>query len=393
MATKQGRRKRQRKPTVRKRPRIHAAANSPELIQPADRLADLPDSANAQTNRAAAILQLQRQLGNAAVQRHISRQVARQEDEEAVTVKLPDPKSLRVKLELEGHPFGLAIQREDAAAEEAVETPAADITLKLKDPKINRIPEKKVQEKHGKENIAGYTKPAIDISVQKLKRYEIKLTVTISFVMDLAKEYKGGRLQVLRDHENAHILIAEKVANEFVVGPLKDGLEAMPEFTAENKEQIQAMFQDKLLDFEKEEGDASELFDDLDYPRMAEAYHGVATPLADLASGSAEVKQIVETIDAFNDGAKEAAKAKGDDGDGGSLDGLVQPLIEAQENLGETDLARLQYNDEFKKKVAKAQKIAAALDKKSDDLPAEAKAKLEELAPILEQFTWQPELP
>jgi hypothetical protein len=147
------------------------------------------------------------------------------------------------------------------------------------------------------------------------------------------------------------------------------------------------LFNEKLPDFEKEEGDASELFDDLDYPRMDEAYHGVATPLADLSSGSPEVKRMVSTMDAFNERAKAAA------GDAESLGGLIQPLIEAQDTLGETNLARLQYNDEFKEKVAKAQKIVAALNKKSDDLPEEVKASLEELAPILDKFTWQPEIP
>ncbi len=391
MAEKHARHKKQRRPAARKRPKNRSSAGTPDFTQSADPISHLPDATNAQVARAAALLQLQRQLGNAVVQRQITRQMAgdlsRQEDEEGAAVRLPDPKSLGVKLVLEGHPYGLAIQREDEAAEVAEETPTADITLKLKDPKINRIPEKKVQEKHGKENIAGYTKPAIEISVQKLKRHEIRLTVTITFEMDLAKEYKGGRLQVLRDHENAHILIAEKVANEFVVGPLKDGLQAMPEFTEANKAQIQALFNEKLPDFEKEEGDASELFDDLDYPRMDEAYHGVATPLADLSSGSPEVKRMVSTMDAFNERAKAAA------GDAESLGGLIQPLIEAQDTLGETNLARLQYNDEFKEKVAKAQKIVAALNKKSDDLPEEVKASLEELAPILDKFTWQPEIP
>jgi hypothetical protein len=63
---------------------------------------------------------------------------------------------------------------------------------------------------------------------------------------------------------------------------------------------------------------------------------------------------MVSTMDAFNERAKAAA------GDAESLGGLIQPLIEAQDTLGETNLARLQYNDEFKEKVAKAQKIVAA---------------------------------
>jgi len=387
MAEKHVRHKKQRKPVARKRPKSHPAAHSPELIQSADRLSELPDFANAQPARTAAILRLQRQLGNAAVQRQIARQMAGQEEgEQGVAVQLPDPKSLRFELELEGHPFDPTYQREEDAGEETAKTTSAVITLKLKDPKINRIPEKKIQEKHGKEDIAGYTKPKIEVGAAGIKQYEINLTATISFVMDLAKEYKGGRLQVLRDHENAHILIAEKVANEFVVDPLKDELEGMPEFTKANKPEIEAKIKSAMEEFRDNEGDESEAYDDLDYPRMDEAYHGVATPLADLSSGSAEVKNMVAALDAFNDGAK-AAKD-----DAASFGNLTQAIADAQDALGDTNLARLQYNEDFKEKVAKAQKIAGGLDKKADDLPAEVKTNLDELTPALEKFTWQPDV-
>ena len=382
MADKTAHQKDKAKKSTRSKPKSRQQSGALEFSLSPDRLSDLPEQSNAQPARLAAVLQLQRQLGNAVVQH----QIARQEEEEAPAVKLPNPKSLTLEKELEGHPFGPTVQREDDAGEEALKTPSAAITLKLKDPKIKRLSEKKIQERHGKEGIAGYTKPKIKFSVSELKQYEIKVTVTISFVMDLAKEFKGGRLQVLRDHENAHILIAEKVANEFVLGPLKDDLEALPDYSNANKPQIQTAFGEKYQDFSDNEGDESEAFDDIDYPRMKEAYYGVKTPLADLSSGSAGVKKVVDTIDAFNDGGKAAAA------DAETLGGLIQPLVEAQDALGEDDLSRLQYNADFKKKVASAQKIVAGLNKKPDTLAEGVKTKLDELSPALEKFTWQPEI-
>ena len=53
-------------------------------------------------------------------------------------VELADPKSLKLTKELEGHPFGPLIQREDAPAG-AAEKPSAEITLTLKDADIKDV--------------------------------------------------------------------------------------------------------------------------------------------------------------------------------------------------------------------------------------------------------------
>ncbi len=381
MADKKMPQKQTGKQATSQRPKVRDVSTEIGPDQALSQLSDLPDHPSAQGTRLAAILQLQRQLGNAFVQR----QIALQSEEQEKAVELPDPKSLHFELELEGHPFGQTLQREDGAGKEATKTPTAVIDLELKDPKINRISEKQIQQKHGKENIAGYTKPKIDVGASNIKQHEINLKVTLTFVMDLAKEYTGGRLQVLRDHENAHILIAEKVAKEYVVDPLKDKLEAMPEFTKANKSEIASKIQSAMADFKQNEGDESKDFDDIDYPRMADAYYGVATSLADLSSGSAEVKNMVTAIDAFSNGAKAAS------GDAGAFGKLTQAIADAQGGLGDTNLARLQYNQEFKNKVAAAQSLVDDL-KKKDDLSADVKAKLDTLGPELIKFTWQPEI-
>lgn len=379
MAEKKGLKKKAAKNRASQRPSSRRRDPVSQAVQVPESLSELPEQSNASAARQATVLQLQRQLGNNYVQRQIAQ---RAEDEN----KALSTKGLGLTKLLEGHPYSLVAQREDEAGEEEVKTPAADISLKLNKPQITKMSEKKVQEKHGLANIAGYTKPKIGVKVKKLKKYEITLVITLDFFMDLAKEYKGGRGQVLRDHEDAHILIAEKVANEFVIDPLKSELEAMPEFNDENKAEIQAKFAAKLADFDTEEGNASKDFDDLDYPRMEEAYYGVATSLADLTSGSPQVKAMAEAMDAFSDGAKAAA------GDAETLGGLTQAIIDAQQALGDTNLARLQYNEEFKNKVAKAQKVVAGMSKKPDDMAEDVKARLDELSPALEKFTWKPEI-
>lgn len=385
MAEKKMPQKQSGKRAARQRPKVRNVSTEIGPDQALSQLSDLPDHPSAQATRMAAILQLQRQLGNAFVQRQLEVQAEEQEEGQEEVVELPDPKSINFELELDGHPFGQTLQREDGSGEEAAKTPTAVIDLELKDPKINRISEKKVQQKHGKENIAGYTKPKIKVSASNIKKHEINLTVKLTFVMDLASEYTGGRLQVLRDHENAHILIAEKVAKEYVVDPLKEKLEAMPDFSKANKPQITSKIQSAMADFKQNEGDESQAFDDIDYPRMADAYFGVATSLADLSSGSAEVKNMVTAMDAFKNNAKTAA------GDAGAFGKLTQAIADAQAALGDTNLARLQYNQEFKDKVAAAQNLVDDI-KKQENLSEEIKAKLDTLNPELNKFTWQPEI-
>jgi hypothetical protein len=270
--------------------------------------------------------------------------------------------------------------------EEGPPKPSVDVSIKLNKPTIKTMPEKKVQEKHKEDDIAGYTTPGINVGVPVFKPQKIKVVVTLSFEMDLASEYKGGRKQVLRDHEDAHILIAEKVAREWVVEPLKEDLAEFDEFNQGNADEVVGKFGPRLLDFKREEGIESRAYDDLDYPRMDEAYFGVATSLADLVSGSEEVKAMDQAMDGFNGGAKAAA------GDAEALGELTKAVLDAQEALGDTNLARLQYNKEFKKKVAKAQGIVAKLNKKPKALAEGVKEKLDEISPALEKFTWQPEI-
>lgn len=383
MAARKSRRKASRQKVNRKP--VRARQPSPQrshpgqLSQGQERLPDMPAQSNAQKARHEAVLQLQRQLGNNFVQRQVA-------EEKNQNRKL-STKGMGLTMWLEGHPYTLLVQREDEPVEEeAPPKPSVDISIKLNKPTIKYMPEKKVQEKHGREDIAGYTKPGINIGVPKFKTQEIKVVVTLDFYMDLASEYKGGRKQVLRDHEDAHILIAEKVAQEWVVDPLKEDLAEFDEFNEGNAPQVQGKFGPRLEDFKREEGIESEAFDDLDYPRMDEAYYGVATSLADLASGSAEVKAMDQAMDAFNNGAKAAA------GDAEALGNLTQAVSDGQEALGETNLARLQYNKEFKKKVTKAQGIVATLNKKPDKLAEGVKEKLDEISSALEKFTWEPEI-
>lgn len=356
------------------------AHNLEQAIQPEqlpENLADLPAQSNARTVRQDAVLRLQRRLGN----NYVQRQIARQADEEGdVPVSA---EGLGLEAELEGHPFGPVLQREDEAGDAPAETLAADVTLELKAPAVKRPTEKQIQDKHGVQGIAGYTKPTIKFAVPEAKKYSIKVKVIITFAMDLASEYTGGRLQVLRDHEDSHILIAEKVANEHVIKPLKSEIEALKEFNSSTKPKINPMFNDKYQKFKDEEKIESDAFDAVDYPRMKQAYLGVKTSLANLAAGSAKIKTMSAAMDAFNNGAAGAADAD-------SIGKLTKAVADAQAALSADDLARLQYNEEFKGKVSTAQGIVSKMTEKPDALAEGVKAKLDELSPILDKFTWQP---
>jgi hypothetical protein len=88
-------------------------------------------------------------------------------------------------------------------------------------------------------------------------------------------------------------------------------------------------------------------------------------------------------MDAFNNGAAGAADAD-------SMGKLTKAVADAQAGLSADDLARLQYNEEFKGKVSTAQGIVSKMTEKPDALAEGVKAKLDELSPILDKFTWQP---
>ncbi|HET6444864.1 MAG TPA: hypothetical protein VFI27_09835 [candidate division Zixibacteria bacterium] len=362
-------------------------------------LADLPSHSSAKRLRQAVVLQLQQSHGNQYVQRALDNgsardQIQRQEPQEEEL----STEGLGLEEELEGHPFGLSgpdIQRDGegesdapAAAEPGT---TANITLTDNTPNVTRPPQADIEADHGA-GIAGWTTPTDAVTVPRRTATTLNITVTLSFEMELASEYRGDRLGVLRDHEDHHPTIAHNVAQTYLVDNLKTALEALPDFR--NTGPVQSAIQTAHNDFVAHEGIEARAFDSTDYSRMEAAYYGVRTPLADLASATAAVQTMVTAIDGFNSGAA-AAPEPDSSGEGAEspeeanstrIIGLAQPVIDALSGLAQVDVDRLQYNPEFKGKVSTASGHVTTLSGTS--LNEAAQTKLQELQTTLSGFTW-----
>jgi hypothetical protein len=355
---------------------------------------DLPPHSTAQSLRQATVLHLQQRHGNSYVQRVLANGatnglIQRQDDQEETL----STEGLGLEEELEGHPASgimADIQRDGEGEEEAGTT--ANITLRPSDPSITRPPQAEIESDHSRANIAGWTTPTDGIVVSRRTADTINITINLSFAIELAREYTGERLSVLQDHENHHPTIAQNVAQEYLVDNLKTELEGLPDFRTEAP--IQAAFQTAHNDFVSNEASDSRDFDSTDYSRMEEAYYGVRTPLADLASATAAVQTMVTAIDSFNSGATaepEAAEEEEGSAEGANsarIIGLAQPVVDARAGLAQVDVDRLQYNREFKGKVSTASGHVTTLG--GTQLNEAAREKLQELQTNLNSFTWTP---
>lgn len=349
-------------------------------------LSGLPDHATTRPLRQQALLHMQKQHGNAYVQRHLHPEdVQLSEEDEA---PLPT-EGLGAQEELEGHgDLGrqAVIQREDgpgaAAPAAAPPSPTANITLTVNPPTIVRSPEADISASHGAENIAGWCTPAYNVSVTSRTATTIGMTVTLSFTIELASEYTGDRLSVLSDHENGHVIIGERLARQHFVTDLQTNLQALPNFSAGPP--IQTQIVAAANGFTTAEGTESRAYDTADYPRMREAYFGVRTPLADLAAASAPIQRMIDALQAFNNYVTNMDAL---DTDESALENVTHPIIQARTALSQTDVSRLQYNPEFKTLVATSQNFVAGM---KDHVSETGGINLHEIELTLATFTWAP---
>ncbi|MGB3714971.1 MAG: hypothetical protein WA996_11135 [Candidatus Promineifilaceae bacterium] len=360
---------------------------------------ELPAHSTARSLRQAAVLQLQQLHGNHYVQRVLATGASngsiRSQSERELQLSA---EGLGLDEELEGHPSGGImpyIQRdgeEESGEGDAEESaPTVNISLTANEPTITRPSQAAIEARHGA-NIAGWTTPRDTILVPSKTDTSITITITLNFRIKLAREYTGDRLAVLQDHENHHPTIARNVAQEYLVDNLRTALEALPDFR--DGAPIQAAIQSAHNDFVSNEGTEARAFDTADYSRMEEAYYGVRTPLADLASATAAVQTMVTAIDSFNSGATaepEAAEGEeesAEEANSTRIIALAQPVIDARAGLAQVDVDRLQYNMEFKGKVTTAGGHVTTLGGTS--LNEAAQTKLQELQTTLNGFTWTP---
>ncbi|HRQ36765.1 MAG TPA: hypothetical protein PLD25_02490 [Chloroflexota bacterium] len=378
--------------TARQKP-VSKAAPLESALLPAglalpELLSGLSGQETARPLRQQTLLRLQKQRGNAYVQRHLHPEdVQLTEEDEA---PLPT-EGLGKEEELEGHgDLGrqTVIQREDgpgaaaAAPAAAPASPTANITLTVNPPTIIRSPEADISASHGAEGIAGWCTPAYNVNVTSRTATTIGITVTLSFSIELASEYTGDRLSVLSDHENGHVRIGERLAQQHFVTDLQTNLQALPNFSAGPP--IQTQIVTAANAFTTAEGTESRAYDTADYPRMIEAYFGARTPLADLAAASAPIQRMIDALQAFN---SYVTNMDALDTDESALENVTHPVINARAALSQTDVSRLQYNPEFKTMVATSQNFVNGM---KDHVSETGSVNLNEIELTLATFTWAP---
>lgn len=304
-----------------------------------------------------------------------------------------DAGSLGLYMEMYGHPdngeAGAGAAGVGAVAKAGVAgSVEATIQLILQPPVETQLPEEEIAANHGVENVAGWTTPAYSIDVPAVTSSEIAVDVTLGFTIELAAEYTGGRLDVLRDHEQGHVNIGSSVAQRQLVTNLEQTLESLSSI---QPAVVQQKFVDAAADFQTDEGAESAAYDQEDYPRMLEAYYGVVTPLADLADTSDEIAAMADTVNQFVFAAPTSELAQ--------VVSLADEVANARDDLSDVDLARLQYNEEFGELVTAAEVVIDEILRAYD--PAEAAepmdteavaahAALGALQATFNEFNWEP---
>ena len=343
------------------------------------------------------VLKLQQQVGNRAVQRlvqasgpHLQRQTpeagpAPVEEEEPI-----DTAGLGVSGKTPGHG--------DLGNENLTEPPevqrqgggtggvTANVTYTKNDPTIVRKPAADIASGHGQADAAGWTTPKYTIGVPFANPSRIDLTVTLDFEMELANEYTGATLSVLQDHESGHVNIGREKGQTHLVDDLESSLESNG---ALSRPIIQTSIATATNTFVAEEGTASQDYDSVDYQRMHQAYLGARTPLADLESASATIRDAAAKLRSFIGGVSVGTQ--------GQAAIFANDATDACQALSENELSVLQYNPEFKALVATARsKIDEYIESFHYDLwiiefsllTDTTRTALETLAMALEGFTW-----
>jgi hypothetical protein len=376
-------------------PLKHAKGCHEELLTPfsgltgltAGCLEALPNQPGSKELRRAGLLQMQQSHGNVAT-RSVSAHCALRDEGEAVQGAeedpVLDPSGPEVAEELPGHGTSLTatmVQRDNGGGSAA---PAAGTTATINfvanPPSIDRWPEQAISAAHGRPNTAGWCTPRHDIQVPNLTQRTITVNATLDFMIELASEYSGGRLNVLQDHEQAHVIIGTRVARETLVTGRKAEVETMPDISA--RASIQAALNRSSSNFSTREGTESQIYDDNDYPRMVEAYFGVRAPLADLAAAAPNVQSLVTAVTAFNFQTESSVTT------GASNTAQVAAAVtSAASALDSVNHARLQYNPEFKVMVATGKEVAESL---KHSLPESERQVIGAMTAALGEFNWTP---
>jgi hypothetical protein len=337
---------------------------------------------------------LQNLVGNRAVNRLIEsraalRQVEEPSAEETTGEESFDTSDLGREERLPGHgntggahPSGVPqVQRVDGGG--AV---TANMNLTTNAPVERSRPAADIAAAHGRPGVAGWTTPAYDIRVPRASPTRVDINVTMDYDMELATEFTGDTLRVLRDHEVGHVNIGNQTAQEHLITNLETRLESQDRLTPAN---IQGAINTAGTNFERTEGQESQTYDTVDYPRMQQAYLGARLPLADLEAASGNIATLATAVRSFNTSALAASETRVGD--------LAQAVLDARDALSEDELSRLQYNAEFKTLLTTCgSRIDEIIEQYHWDLwiiefstlDQQVRNKLDELRAVLGDFNW-----
>ena len=340
------------------------------------------------------ITHLQQQVGNRAVNRMLGdsavmREVEEPVGEEQIDNQPIDTSGLGKEEQLPGHgntgggQIGSMpeIQRNGGGAV------AANISLTSNPPLEMSLPAADIAANHGRPGVAGWTTPQYNIQVPSASPSQIDINVSMDFDMELAEEYSGDTLRVLRDHEFGHVNIGNQKAQQHLVNNLETNLEAQPALTRTN---IQAAINTAANTFVAQEGTGSQAYDAMDYPRMQQAYLGARLPLADLEARSGKIAKVAGALRMFNAQGPAAAQAQ--------INRAAQAVLDSEDGLSVDEVSQLQYNADFAALVTSCRaKIDEILERFNWDLwilefstlSEDIRRKLDELRSSLDGFTWR----
>jgi hypothetical protein len=364
------------------------------LKKRASRRIDRDKDAHAQQAEAPqGILGLQPKVGNRAVNRLIETHSAmRQVEQPPLEEDTPfDTNGLGKEEELLGHGNTGARQQEnsppDIQRQGGGSGPvAANMNLTSNPPMEMFLPEADIAATHGRPGVAGWTTPRYDIQVPRAAPNRVDINVTMDYDMELASEYSGDVLRVLRDHEFGHVNIGNQTAQQHLVNNLENGLERQSRLTPTS---IQSAIETAANNFERGEGQGSQSYDAMDYPRMQQAYLGARTPLADLERASGNIANLARAFRTFNVLALTSPAAQ--------IGNLAQDVLDARDGLSDDEVSRLQYNAEFKAILATCRGRISEIIRRFQWnfwifefslLDQNVRNKLDELSAVLGDFTW-----
>jgi hypothetical protein len=229
---------------------------------------------------------------------------------------------------------------------------------------------------HEQESAMGWTTPAYSVTGRAgSSATSGTLDVTMDFTMELAEEYTGRTLDVLRDHETGHVNLATAAGEVILADMLEARLESLPTLTRSAADPIVAGAGNL---FEFVEGTFSWLYDRADYPRMRAAYLGARMTLDELLEVSPDVAPMV---DALRDLAGVGEEAN-------DVAAATKRLLRTRSDLSDLDLARVQYNQEFEQLVFDADDTIARLLTEFEE-GSEPERRLREVMTMLGDFSWE----